>query len=135
MFVTEPRLKRYRSRAMPSLLCSVLATLLAAEPQHATRFNAEPFGFAAAGALSLSFGAWQQVTSNETLRLLNAIPLKASSADEARSRLHEAARLTSIGNQQTAAAVGFFITGAVFLASALVWLLAEGLWARDWFVR
>lgn len=135
MFVTEPRLKRYRSQAMPSLLCSVLAGLLAAQPKHATRFNAEPFGFAAAGVLSLSLGVWQQVASNETLRLLNGIPPEASSAAEARSRLHEAARLTSIGNQQTVAAVGFLITGGVFLASALVWLLAEGLWTRDWFVR
>lgn len=118
---------------MSSLLSCVCAALLAAEPQHTKRFNAEPFGFAAAGVVSLGLGVWQQVASNETLKLLNAIPPEASTAQEARGRIQEAARLTSIGNQQTVAAVGFLITGGVFLASALVWLLAEGLWTRDWF--
>lgn len=118
---------------MSSLLSCVCAALLTAEPPHATRFNAEPFGFAAAGVLSLGVGVWQQLASNQTLRLLNAIPPEASTAAEARGRVQEAARLVSVGNRQTTAAVAFFITGGVFLASALVWLLAEGLWTRDWF--
>lgn len=117
---------------MAALLSCVCSALLAAEPQHPTRVNAEPFGFAAAGVLSLGLGVWQQVASNQTLRLLNAIQPEASSAEEARSRLLEAQRLTVLGNQQTFAAAGLIITGSVFIASALIWLVAEGLWTRDW---